>query len=173
MTEESEDRHTTCCERDNLGERGLLSTLSAKGQPRIKLMRSVSSHTVRDTGTCEDIPQREPVSIPQRASAALPLRWRLQQSHGCGAEQLEKRSRKGVNAVARDQSDREKDERGNRFSCTGLPKAAASEAIVPKLASHWLGGAPQAPQAAQQLFIGLVRASSWSSTSDWFRSVGL
>lgn len=36
-----------------------------------------------------------------------------------------------------------------QFTCTGLPKAAASLATAPKLGSHWMGGAPLAPQAAQ------------------------
>ena len=59
-----------------------------------------------------------------------------------------------------------------QFTCTGLPNAA-SQAIVPKLDSHWVGGAPLAPQAAQQRFIGLARASSWRSTSDWLKSTVL
>lgn len=37
---------------------------------------------------------------------------------------------------------------------SSLPKAAASQAIVPNLGSHWTGGAPLAPQAVQQCFIG-------------------
>lgn len=41
-----------------------------------------------------------------------------------------------------------------QFTCSGLPKAAASQAIVPKLNSHWMGGAPLAPRASQQYFIG-------------------
>lgn len=49
-----------------------------------------------------------------------------------------------------------------QFTCTGLPKADASQAIVPKLDSHWMGGAPLARQAAQQYFIGLKQASCWS-----------
>lgn len=42
-----------------------------------------------------------------------------------------------------------------QFTCTGLPKAAASQATVPKLASHWMGGALLAPRAAQRRSIGL------------------
>lgn len=37
---------------------------------------------------------------------------------------------------------------------SSLPKAAASQAIVPNLGSDWTGGAPLAPQAVQQCFIG-------------------
>lgn len=44
---------------------------------------------------------------------------------------------------------------------------------MPKLTPHWMGGAPMAPLAEQELFIGLVQASSWSSTSDWFERTGL
>lgn len=60
-----------------------------------------------------------------------------------------------------------------QFTCTGLPKAAASQAVVPRLDSHWMGGAPPAPRATQQYFIGSGLASSWSSTSDWFRFCSL
>lgn len=42
-----------------------------------------------------------------------------------------------------------------QFTCTGLPKAAASQATVPKLASHWMGGALLVPRAAQRRSIGL------------------
>ncbi len=60
-----------------------------------------------------------------------------------------------------------------QFACTGLPKAAASQAIRLKLGSHWMGGAPLVPHAAQQCFIGLVKAGSWSSPSDWLGSTAL
>lgn len=106
----------------------------------------------------------------------------------------ERQHQEGLNVMAQDQRERKEGVRnwdGGRersclpcslgdsalaslhLTCTGLPKAAASQAIVPKLGSHWMGGAPPAPLAAQQRFIGSVRANSWSSTSDWLRSTAL
>lgn len=47
-----------------------------------------------------------------------------------------------------------------QLTCTGLPKAAASQATVPKLASHWMGGAPCGSTSCTA---ALYWPSSWSS----------
>lgn len=57
-----------------------------------------------------------------------------------------------------------------QFTCTGLPKATASQAIEPVQRSDWTGGGPLAQPAAQQHFIGSVWARRWISMCDWLKT---